>query len=368
MKESFAGRHLFVCAASVVGLLATQALAQAPASPRASEGPPLPPSLPRPAAVAKTNRDVAAILSAARANRTNFPPQTLRGVAPAPISSPVASPAVNVVPNPAVTTPADAIVWDAEFKEHTATYGDTNAVIVFWLTNKHNAEVIVNSVRPSCGCTVAKLPAQPWHIKAGDSGPIEASLDLRGKFGTLTKSLYVDSSSGPKTLLFKVTIPDRQGAISMSDPDRLRNVQLATADRQVVFRNAECAKCHAEPAHGKLDVPLYQAACAICHDSVHRATMVPDLRALKHPTNGDYWRTWIKYGRAGSLMPAFAKSQDGPLTDEQIESLVNYLVRTTPTTPQPANVTKPGPGPSAEAKPAAASKNNLSALSVPKSP
>jgi cytochrome c553 len=269
-----------------------------------------------------------------------------------------------MIATPGVTTPPDAIIWDAEFKEKTATYGDTNAVIVFWLTNKHSAEVVINSVRPSCGCTVAKLPAQPWHIKPGESGPIEASLDLRGKFGTLTKSLYVDTSSGSKTLLFKVTVPDRQGAITMSDPDRLRNVQLATADRQVVFKNADCAKCHAEPAHGKGDAPLYQAACAICHDTAHRATMVPDLRALKHPTNSDYWRTWIKYGRAGSLMPAFAKSQGGPLTDDQIESLVNYLVRITPSLPQPANLTKP-PGPAADARSGAA-VSSASTFAAPK--
>ncbi|HXG49340.1 MAG TPA: DUF1573 domain-containing protein [Methylomirabilota bacterium] len=316
----------------------TQAFGQAlDKVPPAPPTPPPPPKLP-PVPNVRTNRDVAAILAAARAKASNAPAQTLTATQVPPQNLVQALSAPAPVATPAIATPPTAIVWDSEFKEKTASYGDTNAVIVFWLTNTSSAEVVVNSVRPSCGCTVAKLPSQPWRIGPGESGPIEASLDLRGKSGTLTKSLYVDSSSGPKTLLFKVTIPDRQGAISMSDPDRIRNVQLATADRQVVFKNADCAKCHAEPAHGKFGAQLYQAACAICHDTPHRATMVPDLRALKHPTNADTWRAWIKYGRVGSLMPAFDQSQGGPLTDDQIESLVNYLVQTIPSAPLPAAV------------------------------
>jgi hypothetical protein len=56
--------------------------------------------------------------------------------------------------------------------------------------------------------------------------------------------------------------------------------------------------------------------------------MVPDLKALKHPTNEEHWRKWIKSGRQGSMMPAFAKAEGGPLSDEQVESLVKHLMQT----------------------------------------
>jgi hypothetical protein len=39
----------------------------------------------------------------------------------------------------------------------------------------------------------------------------------------------------------------------------------------------------------------------------------------------EYWRQWTREGLAGTLMPGFAKSEGGPLTDHQIESLVAYL-------------------------------------------
>ena len=53
--------------------------------------------------------------------------------------------------------------------------------------------------------------------------------------------------------------------------------------------------------------------------------MVPDLKALRHPTNADYWKTWIASGRVGSMMPAFSQKEGGPLSNEQIELLVTYL-------------------------------------------
>jgi len=104
-------------------------------------------------------------------------------------------------------------------------------------------------------------------------------------------------------------------------------MQLALTDRQAVFKG-DCAKCHVEPAVGKTGVGLYQAACAICHDSQNRASMVPDLRHLKHPTDREHWIKWTSFGRPGSLMPAFAQSEGGPLTDAQIDSLASYLDKT----------------------------------------
>src|SRR5215813_11343791 len=58
--------------------------------------------------------------------------------------------------------------------------------------------------------------------------------------------------------------------------------------------------------------------------------MVPDLRTLNHPTDADFWRKWITYGRAGSMMPAFAKSEGGPLDDFQVDALVGFMTRAFP--------------------------------------
>ena len=53
----------------------------------------------------------------------------------------------------------------------------------------------------------------------------------------------------------------------------------------------------------------------------------------------EFWRTWITAGKAGSLMPAFATSQGGPLNDMQIASLAAYLNAVIPSkVPPPAPV------------------------------
>jgi len=264
-------------------------------------------------------------------NRPQFP-QVVRpgGASVAPgITRLTNLPALPTIPTPvyrpAVTKPPAQplpLVADADVKEYTARPGDTNAPFTFTLTNTSSNAVTINEVHTSCGCTVAKLPSQPWTLAPGTNGQIQVTVDLRGKRGQLTKLVYVNGVTGTKTLTVKVNVPDAQG-------ERAKNIQIATADRQAVFKN-DCAKCHAEPATGKKGQALYSAACALCHDSEHRASMVPNLRALNHPTDREQWKTWITQGKSGTLMPAFAGAEGGPLTDEQIDSLVDYLVEQIP--------------------------------------
>jgi len=220
---------------------------------------------------------------------------------------------VAVAPSAFATADPNTIRWDAETKDYKATNGDTNAHFTFWLTNISSAEVLVNSVRTSCGCTVAQLPAQPWHIPPGSNGPIQVTVNLAGKSGQIAKGVTVDTSVGIKQLTVRVDIPVSNPSLTagaspamfsgtMSDTERTKNMQLALSDRQVVFKNAECAKCHADPAKGKTDGRLvYTAVCATCHNSHLRAALVPDLRALKHPTDAGYWRQWIGGGRPGTV-------------------------------------------------------------------
>jgi mono/diheme cytochrome c family protein len=101
-------------------------------------------------------------------------------------------------------------------------------------------------------------------------------------------------------------------------------MQVALTDRQAVFKG-ECVTCHVQRGEGKYGQALYDADCAICHEGEHRATRVPDLHALKTPTNFEFWRSWVAQGKPGSLMPAFSGIDGGPLSDMQIASLATYL-------------------------------------------
>lgn len=224
---------------------------------------------------------------------------------------------------PVALTEDTALAIDAVAKEYTAKVGEDSCVFRFTVKNTSKAEVVVTQVRTSCGCTVAKLPDQPWKIAPGAGGDIELIVDLRGKSGILVKTATIDTPTTFKVLTLKVTLPGRDAPATMEQM-RARNQQMAAVDRQAVFKG-ECAQCHVQPSLGQMGAALYLTACAICHDAEHRGSMVPDLRALNHPTDREFWRLLATQGKPGTLMPAFAAEHGGPLSAPQIDSLVDYL-------------------------------------------
>lgn len=220
------------------------------------------------------------------------------------------------------------LVFDAVSKEFTAKPGDLTAEFDFSITNTGPTDITINSVHASCGCTTPKLPELPWTLKPGTNGSFHATIDLRGKFGTFQKTISLETTEGMKLVMLKCNLPSNP-AVAGLDP-RTRNMQLAGADRQIVFR-ADCAACHATPTIGKKGEELFTAACAICHEAEHRAALVADLHNLKQTPTEAYWDAWIRNGKVGSMMPAFAHDQGGPLSDEQITSLVSYMMTDFPT-------------------------------------
>jgi mono/diheme cytochrome c family protein len=235
---------------------------------------------------------------------------------------PPPSTSLAAAPQPALT---NALVWDSMNKEYKASLGDTNAILTFSVTNTSAAQAVIRSVRPSCGCTIATVPSNPWILAPGESGQFKINTDLRGKRGALKKYIVVDSTQGYQLIHMTVMIPAQQSASGNLDSMRGRNMMVALADRQAVFKGS-CAQCHVTPGVGKTGSDLYDAACGICHDVPNRASMVPDLYALRQPKTREYWRKWTADGREGTLMPGFAKNAGGPLDAAQIDSLVEYLV------------------------------------------
>jgi mono/diheme cytochrome c family protein len=175
------------------------------------------------------------------------------------------------------------------------------------------------------------------------------TMDLRGKSGSVTKTVSVDSSAGFKSLLVKVNMPSEPAPATTATPatpaaspamDRAKNIQNALADRQAVFKG-DCASCHVEKGKGKMGLELYAASCGICHDAEHRAAMVPDLKVPRTQRDLAFWQKWIMEGKPGTMMPAFAQIHGGPLTQEQIDSLTIYLFQNYPKAPKVVAATPP---------------------------
>lgn len=229
---------------------------------------------------------------------------------------------------PLSADPLFPLSFDATQKRQDLKAGQEKTLFTFALTNTSSSPVVIKQVTSSCGCTTISLPSQPWTLAPGDNGKIQVDVDLRNKWGMLAKNITLDTTAGSKQLVLLINIPAPSNAQPETTPDinlnRQRNIMVSLNDRQAVFKG-DCARCHVEPAQGKLGKELYAAACGICHEGTHRAGMVPDLHALKHPTTYEYWKFWTSNGKTNSLMPAFAKEQGGPLTPEQIHSVAAYL-------------------------------------------
>jgi Cytochrome c, mono- and diheme variants len=248
-------------------------------------------------------------------------------VIPAP-----APPAQGVQPGKPLSVD-DFLKWDAETKEAIATNDVIETQFSFWLTNVSTFDVTINGVGTSCGCTAARLPSQPWTLPPGSNGVINVTMNLANKSGTITKTVTVSTDKGSKMLFVRsIILPPAAG--QMTGNERQSNQMIALADRQAVFRG-DCARCHAD-TRDKLGKELYASVCGVCHEAEHRASMVPNLRELKQPTNAEYWRNWITKGKPGTLMPAFSEKEGGILNDAQIESLVKYLTEAIPSKPAQA--------------------------------
>lgn len=229
------------------------------------------------------------------------------------------------------------LVWDSMEKVFNPAPTDSKAEATFSVTNTGPVEVVISDIKPSCQCTTPHLPPMPWKLSPGSSGSFGASVDLHGKAGTIIKTLTVVSSAGFQVLTMRIDMP-KDPVQAMAE--REANMDRAKGDPQAVFKG-NCAACHFNPLANKTDEELFVAGCAICHepnrwaearkenpDAHHRAEMVPDLAALSHPLRPALLKVVLMNGNGpGKLMPAFSQKHGGPLTDEQIDSLVDYCFK-----------------------------------------
>ncbi len=231
------------------------------------------------------------------------------------------------------TPSTNPLVWDAMEKSADLPAMTNLAYFTFWVTNNSPGDAAILSTDTSCDCTVAEVGEKlPWRMAPGVGGPMKVRVNTKGQYGTSEKSVTVHTSSGDQVLTIHLKIPLSPAPFNVSV--RAQDMMAAKADRQAVF-SGHCAVCHSWPATHQTGEILFEKACGICHISAHRAEMVPDLFAIKHPTDAAFWREMITHGKPGSLMPAFASSEGGILDTNQIESLVEYAMKTFPSKTHP---------------------------------
>jgi hypothetical protein len=73
----------------------------------------------------------------------------------------------------------------------------------FTYENKGTADLVLNSVTTTCGCTVPKFETKP--VPPGGNGNLEVVFDTSGRNGMQTKTITVKSNAKMPVVLLKIT-------------------------------------------------------------------------------------------------------------------------------------------------------------------
>ncbi|HEX2898301.1 MAG TPA: DUF1573 domain-containing protein [Bacteroidia bacterium] len=117
--------------------------------------------------------------------------------------------------------PADPTVIEFEKSEyHLGTFKAGDPVkAVFKFKNAGDADLIIDTVKPSCSCTALDWTTTP--IKPGASGEIKAEIDTADREGDQEKSFAVVYNGNPpvERVILKFTVLPADGAAPQGDAD-----------------------------------------------------------------------------------------------------------------------------------------------------
>lgn len=89
-----------------------------------------------------------------------------------------------------------SIEWTQTHKNFGRITEGQKVEVAFHFKNTGNKPLIIESVQPSCGCTVAETPKEP--IAPGAEGVIKGAFDSNGRVGMQHKSIYVETNTKEK--------------------------------------------------------------------------------------------------------------------------------------------------------------------------
>jgi cytochrome c5 len=149
-------------------------------------------------------------------------------------------------------------------------------------------------------------------VEPGDVAEVSVALDTTGKFGQVQKTVTIKTND-PVEPELDVPVSVFVEHSSQADTDE---------PLESVLFGEECGRCHAQPAAGLQGAAIYDAICQMCHGSLSEYVGSLPSEVLERAT----LRAWIAEGRAEVGMPGYDASVGGPLTPEQIDSLVDGML------------------------------------------
>jgi hypothetical protein len=108
------------------------------------------------------------------------------------------------------SAPADKQLTTIQWMDSVRNFGKITEgqklAVSFRFKNTGNKPLVIESVRPACGCTIADYPKQP--LQPGEEGEVTGEFDSQGRVGQQHKEMTVISNTpgGPHNLVFEVNV------------------------------------------------------------------------------------------------------------------------------------------------------------------
>ncbi|MDP4200892.1 MAG: DUF1573 domain-containing protein [Bacteroidota bacterium] len=183
----------------------------------------------------------------------------------------------------------------------------------YQIHNSGSDTLRISAVKPSCGCTDARLSTHI--IPPSCSASLKVLFSSVGKeLGPYAKTVSLISNATPNQEILRF-----HGLIVM--PSRPHNAAMSI---QNIF-SGRCAECHVNRGRGQLGKTLYAADCAICHGARAEGKPASDLVTSQKELGETYLFRTILDGKHGTNMPAFDWQKGGPLTAQEIKTLCQYI-------------------------------------------
>lgn len=174
---------------------------------------------------------------------------------------------------------------------------------------RNNGKTIMQlvEIQSSCGCTAAEPESRT--LMPGALTRMSVSVDTAGKIGEINKTIRIADAEGHVNVVrVHLTVEANPHHKGMAEN---------------IFQG-DCRSCHYDPMlgrHGGAD--LYRLGCAMCHGSKGQGAFAPSLRGYN---DAGALAAFVAVGTGSGHMPGFAREHGGPLDEEQLHELAEWIV------------------------------------------
>ncbi len=201
---------------------------------------------------------------------------------------------------------------------------------VFKVLNTGTKPLVITRVSTSCGCTAAMMESSV--IDPGQTGRLRVSFNPHGQKQSVTRTVTIHSNDPERpTLPIKISAQVAVPGESTKAPAPVKRAHPPEAKLEL---KAACLKCHGPGSPSQKGAKLFASACSACHGAsgqgiaIDREIIGPPLRLVSTTVKTPAGITQvIAAGTGHPRMPGYAKAYGGPLTDAQVASLVDLIIK-----------------------------------------